>query len=852
MQIKDLKISEGVISFQYDNGLQARLYFVKENILRFQIDPSGEFSNLPTVMENVEVPDEGDATVGTGGSGQKLNTPILLPGIAEQVYAAENLENGLKARNFKVLLDEALTRVEIFNQEGKEVLLQEGQPIENKENHHLALRFVSSPAEYFFGGGTQNGFVNLKGKKIQIENQNMWTDGGVASPAPFFFSTNGYGVLVNTFTKGSYSFHTPRSTVISHEDTKLDLFIILGDTPASLIHGYHTLTGTPHLSPLYTYYPAHLNAYNRDYWVEVTEDSDGAIAFPDGKFYKEYQPIKEKTFNTGYRVGTIEIDGQKLVPNVSITKKVTFIDPDEKGNPKTAIHESLNGEKENYPFSARAIIDRYKKYDLPLGWFLPNDGYGAGYGQTDSLAGDIENLKEFGNYARENGVELGLWTQENLAPKNPKAPEKEERDLEKEVQVAGVTALKTDVAWVGEGYTFGLNGVSDAYEKMHKLSEKRPFIVSLDGWAGTQRYASIWSGDQEGSDWQNVKFHIPTYLSTGVSGNPNVGGDIDGIFGGNDPIIQTRDLQWKSFTPLQLSMDGWGSKPKDLGIQFGPEFLDINRFYLKLKTTLLPYFYSLAHEANETGAPILRPTFFNEGNEFTYGSSLEKQFLVGANLLVAPIFEPYQMTETGDAKRASLYLPDEKTTWYDFFTGDAYKGGQSLADFDAPLWKLPLFVKAGSILPFFNPTNQVQDIDRSKRHYVVYPSQELTTFTEYEDDGISNGFENEEILLTNVAQRETADKVVVTIGKAQGEGYQNFVENRETTVEIFLPTAPKKVLVAGKEISDWSYEDKVLPTFAPKDSPSHFAQQTLSCGKFVKVTLPSASIFTPLTVEILK
>lgn len=852
MQIKDLEVSKGIISFQYNNGLHARLYFVKDNILRFQIDASGEFSNLPTVMENVEVPDEGDATVGTGGSGQRLNTPILLPGITESIYAAENLTKGLKTDHFKVLLDEALTRIEIFNAKGERILLQEGEPIENKENHHLALRLVSSPAEYFFGGGTQNGFVNLKGKKIQIENQNMWTEGGVASPTPFFFSTNGYGVLVNTFTKGSYSFHTPRSTVIAHEDTKLDLFIVLGNKPENLIHGYHTLTGKPHLSPLYTYYPAHLNAYNRDYWVEVTKDSDGAILFPDGKFYKEYQPIKEKTFNTGYRVGTIEIDGQKLVPNVSITKQVTFMNPDENGNPKKAIHESLNGEKDNYPFSARAIIDRYKKYDLPLGWFLPNDGYGAGYGQTDSLVGDIENLKEFGNYARKNGIELGLWTQENLAPKNSEAPEKEERDLEKEVQIAGVTALKTDVAWVGEGYTFGLNGVSDAYEKMHKLSKKRPFIVSLDGWAGTQRYASIWSGDQEGSDWQNVKFHIPTYLSTGLSGNPNVGGDIDGIFGGNDPIIQTRDLQWKSFTPLQLSMDGWGSKPKDLGIQFGPEFLDINRFYLKLKTTLLPYFYSLAYEATKTGAPILRPTFFNEGNEFTYGSSLEKQFLVGANLLVAPIFEPYQMTENGDAKRASLYLPDKETTWYDFFTGTAYQGGQSLADFEAPLWKLPLFVKAGSILPFYNPTNQVREIDHSKRHYVIYPSQTFTTFTEYEDDGISNGFEQGESLFTAITQQETAEKIKVTIEKAEGKGYPNFAENRETTVEIFLPTAPKKVLVAGKEITTWSYEEKVLPTFAPVDSSSRFSKQTLSCGKFVKITLPKESIFTSLTLEIVK
>ncbi len=82
-----------------------------------------------------------------------------------------------------------------------------------------------------------------------------------------------------------------------------------------------------------------------------------------------------------------------------------------------ASKESLNGEKNNYQFSARAVIDRYKKHDMPLGWLLPNDGYGAGYGQTETLDGNIANLKSLGDYARKNGVEIGLWTQSDLHPK---------------------------------------------------------------------------------------------------------------------------------------------------------------------------------------------------------------------------------------------------------------------------------------------------------------------------------------------------------------------------------------------------------------------------------------------------
>ena len=103
-------------------------------------------------------------------------------------------------------------------------------------------------------------------------------------------------------------------------------------------------------------------------------------------------------------------------------------------------------------YSARAAIDRYVKHDMPLGWFLPNDGYGAGYGQTATLDGNIANLKMFGDYARSKGVEIGLWTQSDLHPKDG-VEALLQRDIVKDVTDAGVRVLNTDVAWVGWGYT---------------------------------------------------------------------------------------------------------------------------------------------------------------------------------------------------------------------------------------------------------------------------------------------------------------------------------------------------------------------------------------------------------------
>lgn len=231
-----------------------------------------------------------------------------------------------------------------------------------------------------------------------------------------------------------------------------------------------------------------------------------------------------------------------------------------------------------------------------------------------------------------------------------------QRDIIKEVRDAGVRVLKTDVAWVGDGYSFGLNGVADVGEIMPKYgNDARPFIISLDGWAGTQRYAGIWSGDQTGGVWEYIRFHIPTYIGSGLSGQPNITSDMDGIFGGKKPIINTRDFQWKAFTPMQLNMDGWGSNEK-YPHALGEIATSINRNYLKLKSELLPYSYSSAKEA-VNGLPMIRAMFLEEQNTYTQGKMTQYQFMYGPAFLVAPIYQETKTDDKGNDIRNGIYLP---------------------------------------------------------------------------------------------------------------------------------------------------------------------------------------------------
>ena len=111
---------------------------------------------------------------------------------------------------------------------------------------------------------------------------------------------------------------------------------------------------------------------------------------------------------------------------------------------------------------------------------------------------------------------------------------------------------------------------------------------------------------------------------------------MDGIFGGKNMIVNTRDFQWKTFTPMQLNMDGWGSNEK-YPHALGEPATSINRWYLKLKSELLPYTYSFAKEA-VTGMPLIRAMFLEYPNAYTLGTATQYQFMYGTDFLVAPIY----------------------------------------------------------------------------------------------------------------------------------------------------------------------------------------------------------------------
>ena len=722
----NLSVHFGGVTLKFDDGSIRRVDFYADNIFRvFQDSRGGDFRDpeaYPKARILVENPrrEIGKIDARVAGNGFLVTS--------SRIQVRFDKSNG------------CMTVKNLDN--GRVVLTETASPAIASKESGLTLR--ENPGEYFYGGGVQNGRFSHKGQVINIVNENSWTDGGVCSPCPWYWSTAGYGIMFYTFSPGTYDFGAKHKGEVRliHKTDYLDFFVMVDDGATALLRDYYQLTGHPVLLPKFGFYEGHLNAYNRDYWKETDK---GGVVFEDGKRYVESQKD-----NGG-------------------------------------IKETLNGEKGNYQFSARAVIDRYKAHDLPLGWILPNDGYGAGYGQTSTLDGNIANLKDFGDYARRNGVEIGLWTQSDLHPVDT-IPALLQRDIVKEIGVSGVRLLKTDVAWVGAGYSFGLNGISDAANLMTKYGQNaRPFIITLDGWAGTQRYAGVWSGDQTGGKWEYIRFHIPTYIGAGLAGMPNITSDMDGIFGGKDLIVNIRDFQWKTFTPMQLNMDGWGSNEK-YPQALGEPATSINRNYLKLKSALLPYFYSVAHAAVDS-LPMMRAMFLEDSNKFTLGTATRYQFLAGPWFLVAPIYQATASDADGNDIRDGIYLP--RGRWIDYYNGNVYEGGMVLNNFAAPLWKLPVFVRSGAIIPMTSPNNNPSEIDRHLRIYELYPDGE-SEFTEYDDDGRTQAYLNGENVRTHLSS--SLNKGVVTFRISASEGYFNGMEKNKRTLLRVNVTNPIKTI----------------------------------------------------------
>ncbi|MZD08883.1 DUF5110 domain-containing protein [Streptomyces sp. SID5785] len=482
---------------------------------------------------------------------------------------------------------------------------------------------------------------------------------------------------------------------------------------------------------------------------------------------------KERRFDAYYFAGSGKDRAKDVIGQYTQLTGKPFLPPLyglEIGDADCYLHNANRGER--HTLDAVKISDEYVAQDMPLGWKLVNDGYGCGY----------EDLAETAQGLQKNKTQMGLWTEDGI-------------DKIADQVKAGQRVAKLDVAWVGDGYKFALDGCKDAYRGIEDNSDARGFTWAPESWSGAQRCGVQWSGDQSGS-WDYIRWQIPTYAGATMSGLAYTTGDVDGIFGGS-PKTYVRDLQWKSLLPMTMTMDGWAASDKQPFRQ-GEPYTDINRRYLKLHESLLPYFYSYAHEATETGVGAVRPLALEYPDDPKAATDAAKyEFLTGEDFLVAPV---YRDTSTRDG----IYLP--KGTWTDYWTGRVYRGPTTIDGYSAPLDTLPLFVKGGAAVPMWPGIRSYADRTAgSPVAWDVYP-QGSSSFELYEDDGVTRAH-RDGAHATQRADVEAplsgAGDVRIRIGASKGS-FKGKQTARPYDFTVHTADAPRRVALDRRPLRQYS------------------------------------------------
>jgi len=313
------------------------------------------------------------------------------------------------------------------------------------------------------------------------------------------------------------------------------------------------------------------------------------------------------------------------------------------------------------------------------------------------------------------------------------------------------------------------------------MPDKRALILSRDAYLGAQHNGTIfWSSDIFPT-WDALRRQIPTGLDVTASGIAYWGNDIGGWQGlpkvhvpEHTPLIDPSDardevggdddypelyVRWYEYGAFQPNFRTHGTRPHNEVWSYGKQAEPILEKYLRLRYDLMPYIYSLAYSTNQTGAPYMRALFMDFPSD-PHAAEIGNEYMFGPAFLVAPITEQGQTTK-------SVYLP-AGTAWYNYWTNERFEGGQRI-QVSAPIDTIPLFVKAGSIVPLGSAIESTHD-KQGIAHVKVYPGAD-GDFTLYSDDGQTYAYEKGEFKTTHLHWNNAAKSLEQSGPKAwSGDG----------------------------------------------------------------------------------
>ena len=536
------------------------------------------------------------------------------------------------------------------------------------------------------------------------------------------------------------------------EGGELNYYFFYGPSIKKILGRYADLTGHMPLVPLwalgvqqcrYSYYP--------DTMVEEVVRQYRERDLPLDVIYLDIH------YMSGYRVFTFDPklfpDPKRLTEKLSRqgVKTVVIVDPGVKHQPaaggappNSSAKPELQPQDQRYYVFDQGIERNYFQRRKDGRLFIPRVWPGDSVFVDYTLPAARRWWGDLHRAYTDNGV-AGIWTDMNEPADFIDQTGKNQIDVVSYDEGENSTHAKNR-------NVFALLMARATYEGLARLQpDRRPFVITRAGYAGIQRYSTMWTGDTN-STWEALALNVPMFTTLGLSGEPFVGSDVGGFIGRANGEFLVRSYEIGFLAPFfrnHHAIDGYDQEPW----RFGKHYEDIIRKYLKLRYRLLPFLYTTLEEAHRTGVPLFRPLMLNYQNDpNTY--NLDDQFMIGEDLLVAPIVK-------ADVTSRLVYLP--KGVWYDYWTNKKYVGG-TMIRVNAPLETVPMFVRGGAIIPMGPEMNYVGEKPADPITFAIYLDEKGSASTRlYEDDGISPAYQQGVFRRTSVSVKRTTSRYSVSI-----------------------------------------------------------------------------------------
>ncbi len=605
--------------------------------------------------------------------------------------------------------------------------------------------------EHFYGFGERTGLLDQRSQvrtnwTVDAFDYDVLTD-NLYQAIPFYMALRpgtGYGIFFNTtfWSQFDIGAQQPGILQMQTQSQEMDYYIIYGPSPAKILSTYTQLTGKMPLPPRWSL------GYQQCRWSYESQDivRELALLFRDRHIPCDVIYL-DIDYMQGYRVFTWNnkrfSHPQHLLNDLKQNgfKVVTIIDPGVKYEPEADYEVFDEGLKNDYfvrktdgqlfhgyVWPEKAVFPDFQRPEVRDWWgslqkSLTNVGVAGIWNDMNEPA--IED-QPFG----EDGTKISFPLDSVQGPSDEPATHKEVHNL------------------------YGLTMAQASSQGLEKLRpSERSFVLTRSGYAGIQRWSAVWTGDNQ-SLWEHLEMSIPMLCNLGLSGVAFVGADIGGFAGNATAELFARWMQVGMLYPLMRSHSALSTAQHEPWV-FGNRVEKICRDYIELRYRLLPYIYTLFWEAASTGSPILRPLLYHFPNDLqTF--TISDQVMLGPSLLAAPIYRP------GIEHRA-VYLPEGR--WYDWWSGEVFDGPKHILAY-APLEKMPLYVRAGSIIPMAPVMQYVDERPLDQLTLKIWPGQGEWTF--YEDDGHTFEYKTGVSSTTTYRVRQEDQQIIVEIAAREG------------------------------------------------------------------------------------